>query len=121
MGDLRTTVGEEIAATGYSRMWKKYTNSYDGNEEVYIRLTQKTGSLGAKIFDIYVANAGEKSQELLDQLNEEYANGIQDISYPAKKIAAGIYNLNGTRLSTLQRGINIVVYEDGSVKKVFVK
>jgi hypothetical protein len=120
-GENWTTVGEEIAVTGYSRMWKKYTNSYDGNEEVYVRLAQETGSLGAKIFDIYVANAGEKSQELLDQLNEEYANGIQDISYSAKKIAAGIYNLNGTRLSTLQRGINIVVYEDGSVKKVFVK
>ena len=120
-GENWTTVGEEIAATGYSRMWKKYINSYNGTDEVYVRLAQVTGSLGAKIFDIYVANAGEESQKLLEQLNEEYTNGIQDITRTPKKIAAGIYHLNGTRLSTLQRGINIVVYKDGSVKKVFVK
>jgi hypothetical protein len=120
-GENWTTVGEEIAATGYSRMWKKYINSYDGTDEVYVRLAQVTGSLGAKIFDIYVANAGEESQKLLEQLNEEYTNGIQDITRTPKKIAAGIYHLNGTRLSTLQRGINIVVYEDGNVKKVLVK
>jgi hypothetical protein len=84
-------------------------------------LAQVTGSLGAKIFDIYIANAGEESQKLLEQLNEEYTNGIQDITRTPKKIAAGIYHLNGTRLNTLQQGINIVVYKDGSVKKVFVK
>ena len=80
-----------------------------------------TGTLGAKLFDIYIANAGEESKKLLEELNEEYTNGIQDISYSTKKIAAGIYNLNGARINTLQRGINIVVYGDGQVKKVLVK
>lgn len=120
-GENWTNVGEEIAATGYTRMWKKYTNSYNGNDEVYVRLAQITGSLGAKIFDIYVANAGEESQKLLEQLNEEYASGIQDVNVAKKKVAAGIYNLNGIRQNTLQRGINIVVYGDGSVKKIMVK
>ena len=99
----------------------EYTNSYNGNDEVYVRLAQTTGTLGAKIFDIYIANAGEESKKLLEELNEEYTNGIQDISYSTKKIAAGIYNLNGARVNTLQRGINIVVYGDGQVKKVLVK
>ena len=116
-----TNVGDDIEATGYTRMWKKYTNSYNGNDEVYVRLAQTTGTLGAKIFDIYIANAGEESKKLLEELNEEYTNGIQDISYSTKKIAAGIYNLNGARVNTLQRGINIVVYSDGQVKKVLVK
>ena len=120
-GENWTNVGEEIAATGYTRMWKKYTNSYNGNDEVYVRLAQITGSLGAKIFDIYVANAGEESQKLLEQLNEEYASGIQDVNVAKKNVAAGIYNLNGIRQNTLQRGINIVVYGDGSVKKIMVK
>lgn len=120
-GENWTTVGDEIAATGYSRMWKKYTNSYNGTDEVYVRLAQVTGSLGAKIFDIYIANAGEESQKLLEELNEEYTNGIQDVSYSTKMIATGIYNLNGARQNTLQRGINIVVYGDGQVKKVLVK
>ena len=80
-----------------------------------------TGTLGAKIFDIYVANAGEESQKLLDQLNEEYTNGIQDVSVASKKVATGIYNLNGIRMNNLQRGLNIVVSGDGNVKKVLVK
>ena len=37
----------------------------------------------------------------------------------AKPIA--IYNLNGARIPKLQKGINIIQYSDGSVKKVFVK
>lgn len=120
-GENWTNVGEEIAVTGYTRMWKKYTNSYDGSDEVYVRLAQVTGTLGAKIFDIYVANAGEESQKLLDQLNEEYTNGIQDVSVASKKVATGIYNLNGIRMNNLQRGLNIVVSGDGNVKKVLVK
>ena len=120
-GENWTNVGEEIAVTGYTRMWKKYTNSYDGSDEVYVRLAQVTGTLGAKIFDIYVANAGEESQKLLDQLNEEYTNGIQDVSVASKKVATGIYNLNGIRMNSLQRGLNIVVSGDGNVKKVLVK
>ena len=80
-----------------------------------------TGTLGAKIFDIYVANAGEESQKLLDQLNEEYTNGIQDVSVASKKVATGIYNFNGIRMNSLQRGLNIVVSGDGNVKKVLVK
>ena len=121
-GENWTTIGEEIAATGYTRMWKKYTNSYDGTDEVYVRVAQETGSLGAKIFDIYVANAGEESQKLLDEINSEYAehaSGIEEVSCNRKQGAApGIYNLGGVRQSTLQRGINIVVNGDGTVKKV---
>lgn len=37
-------------------------------------------------------------------------------SYPT-----GIYDLNGRRLSKMQRGFNVVKYEDGSVKKVLIK
>lgn len=32
-----------------------------------------------------------------------------------------IHTLFGTKQNTLQKGINIVRYSDGSVKKVFVK
>lgn len=68
------TVGEEIAKTGFSRMWKKYTNSYDGSAEVYVRVAQMSGGSGPKIFDIYVANEGENSKALFEQLHQEYGD-----------------------------------------------
>ena len=73
-GENWTTVGDEIARTGYKRMWKKYTNSYNGTDEVYVRVAQLTGSAAAKIFDIFVANEGEQSKALLEQLHQEYGN-----------------------------------------------
>lgn len=116
-----TTVGDEIAKTGYSRMWKKYVNSYDGNDEVYVRVAQTTGGAGAKIFDIYVANAGEKSQALLAELQEEYLNGIEDVQMAKSTVPAGIYSISGSRLTSPKRGLNIVVGTNGKAKKVMIK
>ena len=118
-GENWQTIGE-IAKTGKSRMWNKSTVSYDGTNEVYVRITEEVASAGPKVFDIYIANAGEKSQELLDQLNAEYATGIKDVKQ-TMSVAAGIYNLNGVRQNSLKRGLNIVVTADGTVKKVIVK
>ncbi len=73
-GETWTTVGEEIAKTGFSRMWKKYTNSYDGTDEVYVRVAQMSGGQGAKVFDIFIANEGEDSKALLEQLHQEYGD-----------------------------------------------
>ena len=46
--------------------------------------------------------------------------GVEEAA-PATKAIAGIYNASGTKIATLQQGINIVKYTDGSVKKIFVK
>ena len=119
-GEQWETVGEEIAKTGYSRMWKKYTRSYDGDGEVYVRLAQLSGDMSAKVFDIYVAVAGEESQKLLDELNAELS-GIESIATEIRQPAAGIYSLGGTRLSQMQRGLNIIVAGDGTVRKVIMK
>lgn len=45
--------------------------------------------------------------------------GISEIVVDA--VAAGIYGMDGARRATLQPGMNIVVTEDGEVKKMFVK
>lgn len=49
--------------------------------------------------------------------------GIEDIKAdtPARSYPAGIYDLQGRKHTGLQRGVNIVRYEDGTVKKVYVK
>lgn len=119
-GENWQTIGE-IAKSGKSRMWSKYTMSYDGLEEVYARVTQEVASGGAKIFDIYIANAGENSQKLLEELKAEYAAGIQNVEKSATKAVAGIYTMGGVRVNQLQSGLNIVVSADGNVKKVLVK
>ena len=115
-----TTIGE-IAKTGHSRMWSKYTLSYDGTDEVFVRVTEEVASVGPKVFDIYIANQGEKSKALLAELNEELTNGIQTIASRNAQTTKAVYGLNGVRRQSLQRGLNIVVGADGSARKVVVK
>lgn len=120
-GENWTTVGDEIAKTGFSRMWAKYVRQYEGTDEVYVRLAQLSGDASAKIFDIYVANQGEQSQALLQQLNEELS-GISTVEQnDRRKAVSGIYNLRGMRLQQMQRGLNIIVAADGKARKVMVK
>ena len=122
-GTTWTQVGDKIDRTGLSRMWKKYVRSYNGTDEVYARVAQHEGgsttSSGPKVFDIYIANQGEKSLALLEQLNEELT-GIADVK-TATRAAAGIYSINGIRQSGLKSGLNIVVETDGTVKKIIKK
>jgi hypothetical protein len=67
--------------------------------------------------DIYITYAGEKSKEI-----EGLATGIECIEKPTtSNIPAGIYNINGMRINSLQRGLNIVKMGDGTIKKVMVK
>jgi len=110
------------------RLWKKFTVSYDGTDEVYVRMTK--ANTGTQVYDIYIMNEGEKSLALEAQLAEEgkeyleaIAAGINEIDATAKsagKVSA-IYNVNGTKQNSLKAGLNIVKYSDGSVKKVLVK
>ena len=123
-GENWTQIGDTINSTGYSRMWQKHVAQYDGNDEVYVRVTQPAnGSSGPKIYDIYVAKAGEQSAALLAALTDEYNNGtgIIAVSDKSASVAKGIYNINGIRQNGLKRGLNIIVNGDGSVRKVMVK
>lgn len=53
---------------------------------------------------------------------DEYdPTGIEAPVAPAAKAISGIYSINGARLAAPQKGINIVKYSDGSVKKILVK
>ena len=102
------------------RLYKKFTRSYEGTDEVYLRTRIADGNSKAGFYDIYIMNHGEKSAARENQL----ATGIEDINSEAagqKAVPAGIYSINGTRIQKMQRGINIVKMADGSVRKVLVK
>ena len=58
-------------------------------------------------------------------IGEDDANGIEEIRVVSTKVAknssAGIYDIQGRKVSAPVKGINIIRQEDGSVRKVMVK
>lgn len=126
-GENWTTVGDTINQKLTKRLWKKYTRSYSGTDEVYVRVKEYQGPNGSgpQVYDVYVMVEGDNSKALEAELAEKYAQqatGISEI-VPAQaqgKVVA-VYAINGTRLAKLQRGINIVKYANGVTRKVVVK
>ena len=112
-GETWTKLGD-VAFSLIKRNWKKTQLSFEGTDEVYVRLLHTKAKSGAQIYDIYILNNGEKSKAY-----SEEAVGISNV----KNVFAGkaaIYNLNGVRQQSLKRGLNIVV-ENGKARKVMVK
>lgn len=107
------TVGDTIVMTNIPRLTKNITRSYEGTDEVYVRAYLAGNNSKVGFYDIYIANAGEKSAEL--------KTGIVEQKAETTKQAAGIYNLSGVRQQGMTRGLNIIVEVDGTVKKVMVK
>ena len=58
----------------------------------------------------------ENSQEVFTGEFEPQASGIEDVSCKKEEVRSDIYNLQGQRISSLQKGLNIV-----NGQKVFVK
>lgn len=113
-------VGDTLRTSTVKRLWKGYERNYEGTGEVYVRILQVGGGSSVQIYDIYVLNAGEQSAALKQQFDDEFT-GIENVTVKKAKAMEGIYNLNGIRQSGLKRGVNIIVFGDGSVKKVMVK
>lgn len=116
-----TNVGDTLTTSIVKRLWKGYERSYNDADEVYVRITQVGGGSSIQIYDIYVLNAGEKSLELKQQYDAEwkaFVDGIETVNHQSNKVIKAVYNLNGIRQNGLQRGLNIVVMGDGTVRKV---
>ena len=116
---------DTIFVNNIKRLWSKYTVSYEGTDEVYVRLKQVGGSSGAQVYDIYLLTEGEQSAIVKEEMKkewDEYATGIECIEKPeADYTPAAIYNINGMRINSLQRGLNIIKMSNGKAKKVVVK
>lgn len=112
-GENWTKIGD-VNYSLIKRNWKRTQLSYEGTDEVYVRLLHTKAKSGGQIYDIYVLNNGEKSKAY----NEETV-GISTVK-PAIATKAAIYNLNGVRQQSLKRGLNIII-ENGKARKVMVK
>lgn len=109
---------DTVAFAKTQRYIKKNICSYEGTDEVFVKLQANFSSV--MVMDIYIMNAGEKSAE---------ATGIKDVESENQVNRTithrYIYSINGTRLNMPTKGINIIkeVYDNGVVKsrKVIVR
>lgn len=126
-GTTWAIVGDTINQKLTKRLWKKYTINYDGTDEVYVRVKQYLGPNGSgpQVYDVYIMTEGENSKTIENDLAEKYkeyvVTGISDVKNVSSSKVKAVYNINGTQLSQPQRGINIIKYADGTVRKVLVK
>ena len=57
----------------------------------------------------------------LTYFGSDNVTAIENIASPAAAAPSAIYSISGARLNGLQKGLNIVKFSNGTVKKVFVK
>lgn len=94
-------------------------NSYilktlEGGQKFYKLTTTSTG----KANRCYLKEGNYSSAKLLS-FDDEEATDISAID--ALNYGADIYNANGVKINSLQKGMNIVKMANGSIKKIFVK
>lgn len=107
------------------------TEQVDGNSCEF-------ADLASDVYDFYgygvIAERGEDESlivseesermlvDLVNRLSTTGVPGIEDaVNTDSNKELEAIYSLDGTKLESVRRGVNIIVYSDGSTKKVFVR
>ena len=102
------TVGDTITIENSARLTRNFTRSYEGTDEVYVRAYLCANNSKVGFYDIYIANQGEQSQQLLTGIDElpvadsavlPAANMIFDLQGRRLngKPAQGIYIQNGRK------------------------
>jgi hypothetical protein len=76
--------------------------------------------LAADNFKLTYYGTASAKEESGDAGDANAIEGVEEAAQAAKAIVA-IYNAAGAQISTLQPGINIVKYADGTTKKIFKK
>ena len=111
---------DTVGVSYYKRFWTKQKSSYEGVDDVYVRVKQAGGGTKLAVYDIILKNNGELSKAYKDD-----DSGVKTISGEATLVGTEIYGVNGIRMSVLSKGVNIVrrTYSDGSVRvqKLLVK
>lgn len=97
--------------TGKIRLYE-YSVKVDKSKEVqYVEFTKGYGGAGI----ITVLGISRKG-------TGGVATGIENIeNRPAVNAAEGIYTINGVKINSLQKGINIIKMADGTTRKVVIK
>ena len=119
-GETWTKLGD-VDYSLIKRNWKRTKLSYEGTDQVYVRLLHTAAKSSGQIYDIYVMNNGELSK----QYSESALDGIVEILPAGDVVNTEVFSVNGVRQSSVVKGLNIVrrTYANGAVKttKVLVK
>ena len=100
--------------------WWTVTENADGSKTYVVDLKRITAEYGychlnaikgANFADTYVVSI---------QIGYGIDSSIKSVNNETKAVS-GIYTINGSKVTTLQRGLNIIVDETGKSTKVFVK
>ncbi|MCD7720616.1 MAG: leucine-rich repeat domain-containing protein [Prevotellaceae bacterium] len=68
-----------------------------------------------------VAYASNNMWKTFGNIVEMDLTPVENVMSDSRMDAVGIYTLDGKRVSTPQKGVNIIRYSDGTVKKTFLK
>ncbi len=119
-GENWTKIGD-VDYSLIRRNWKRTCVSYEGTDQVYVRILHTAAKSSGQIYDIYVMNNGEYSR----QYSEAALDGIATVQPAGDIVRTEIYTTNGSRVGSMVKGINIIrrTYANGVVKtsKVIVR
>ncbi len=130
--DLEALLQEiwDVITSEYSDVSKEFKDEYDS-------LVDELDKLLENIMDAYRnGNIMDRKYEFMEKIEElkqkieallatakeahETSAGIDNINIDPSEVE-GIYTISGLRVNTVQRGVNILRYSDGTTKKVMVK
>ena len=108
-GETWTKLGD-VNYSLIKRNYKKTHLSYEGTEQVYVRIVHTAAKSSGQVYDIYIMNNGEYSQ------SSDVTTAINDVQ-SSEAVRSEVYSINGVRANAAARGISIVrtTYADGKV------
>ena len=109
-GETWTKLGD-VNYSLIKRNYKKTHLSYEGTDKVYVRIHHTDAKSSGQVYDIYIMNNGEYSQNY-----DEISASINEIQ-SSDVVRTEVYSLNGVRANAAVSGISIVrtTYADGKV------
>lgn len=108
-GETWTKLGD-VNYSLIKRNYKKTHLSYEGTDQVYVRIVHTDAKSSGQVYDLYIMNNGEYSQ------GSDVTTAINDVQ-SSEAVRTEVYSLNGVRANAAVRGISIVrtTYADGKV------
>lgn len=136
--DNKVTIGENGAApiagnlmkgVYFNNGSKKHNNQLAYNPNTMRVLgTMSNGKLGFITADIdfipantaYLTVPANSPSEITVMSQYDYDTPVEELRYDVE-LSYKIYNLQGVEIEQLQQGVNVILYENGTAKKVIVK
>lgn len=83
-------------------------------------LIVKPSAKGEGMIKLVVCSNGQTATAVLDVVVKGTVTGVESIESKNSLTIVAVYNLQGQKLESMQKGVNIVKYSDGSTKKIMV-